>query len=202
MKSSESRTPPKLGREYSGIPRVVVAEDDEVFRELLCEQLRDCGLNVCEARDGVELLEILAQSAGSEDHADRIDLVVSDVCVPEYNSIELILGIHAAKMGIPLITITAFGERRAQVLTHRPQYIALEEEVFDLDGFREIVLDLLNDRSVPKSMRITLRPPSMPTQRPPGVAAVAGETQFDLDSRPCHAAVRRSNLPPVMSSSC
>ncbi|HEY5955714.1 MAG TPA: response regulator, partial [Polyangiaceae bacterium] len=107
MKSTHSQDVPVLGQEYSGIPRVVVAEDDEVYRQLLCDLLRECGLNVKEARDGVELLEILAESAGSDDHAARIDLVVSDVCVPEYRSIELMLGMHATKMGIPLIAMTA-----------------------------------------------------------------------------------------------
>jgi CheY-like chemotaxis protein len=175
MYASQKQWNRELGREYSGIPRVVVAEDDEVFRGLLCDLLRECGLRVSEAQNGVELLELLAQSARSDDHGDRIDLIVSDVCVPEYGSIELILGMHAAKMGIPLIAITVFGQRRSHVLAHRPQDITLEEEAFDLEGFREMVLGLLSDRSVPSSIRITLRPPSMPTQRPPGMPAVVGQ---------------------------
>jgi DNA-binding NtrC family response regulator len=195
MTSKQTQAVPELGNEYSGIPRVVVAEDDDTYRSLLVDLLRECGLNVKEARDGVELLEILAQSAGSSNHADRIDLVVSDVCVPEYRSIELMLGMHAAKMGIPLITITTVGERRAQVLTHQSQHITLEEEAFDLDGFREIVQDLLHDRRVPKSMRITLRPPSIPTQRPPGLPAIAGEASN-------HVSARASTRPPEVTSIC
>lgn len=153
----------QLGREYLQSPRVVVAEDDEVFRALLCDLLRGCGLEVCEARDGVELLEILAQSAGSTDASQRIDLVVADVCVPEYSSIELILGLHAAKMRIPLVTIAAIGERRSQVLTQHHDDITVEEEDFDFDGFRVMVLLLLDDRSPPASKRITLRPAGIPT---------------------------------------
>jgi two-component system, response regulator, stage 0 sporulation protein F len=202
MSSTRQKRIPKLGREYSGIPRVVVAEDDEIFRALICDLLREAGLTVCEARDGVELLEILAQSAGSADHGDRVDLVVSDVCVPEYGSIELILGIHAAKMGIPLITITAFGERRAQVLCHHPEDITLQEEAFDLDGFRDIVLDLLHDRSVPKSMRITLRPPNIPTQRPSDSAAVSGDTLLDAEALSHQSHGRASSLPPQLASLC
>lgn len=164
----------ELGREYSGIPRVVVAEDDDVFRGLLCDLLRECGLRVSEAHDGIELLELLAETARSNDHADRVDLIVSDVCVPEYNSIELILGMHAAKMGIPLIAISFFGSRRTHLLSHSSQRITLEEEAFDIDGFRQMVTDLLRDRSLPTSMRITLRPPALPTQRPSGIPAVVG----------------------------
>jgi len=164
----------EVGREYSGIPRVIVAEDDDVFRGLLCDLLRECGLRVAEAQNGVDLLELLAQSARSADHGDRVDLIVSDVCVPEYNSIELILGMHATKMGIPLIAISFFGKRRTHVLSHHSESITVEEEAFDLNGFRQLVTELLRDRSLPSSMRITLRPPSMPTQRPSGMPAIAG----------------------------
>jgi len=159
-------------------------------------------LNVCEACDGVELLEILAQSASSTNHAGRIDLIVSDVCVPEYGSIELILGMHSAKMGIPLITITSFGERRTQVLTHHCEAICLEEDAFDLDGFRDLVLSLLSDRSVPQSMRITLRPQSIPTQRPSGMVAVEDELETDVGNGCSKSRCRSSSLPPQLSSVC
>lgn len=201
MHPSHERKNSELGPEYSGIPRVIVAEDDEVFRSLLCDLLRECGLRVCEARNGVELLEILAQSVSSDDHGDRVDLIVSDVCVPEYNSIELILGMHAAKMGIPLIALTVFGQRRSQVLTHHTQSITLEEESFDLDGFRQMVLDLLRDRSVPTSMRITLRPPSIPSQRPSGLPVVVGESQLETVSV-FDGGLRASSPPSQLASVC
>jgi CheY-like chemotaxis protein len=189
-------------RDYTAKPRIVVAEDDEIFRGLLSELLRDCNLAVCEAADGVELLEILAESAGSDDHADRVDLVISDVCVPEYSSIELILGIHAAKMGIPLITFTTFGGRRTQVLSHNPQDILLEEESFDLDGFRDMVLDLLRDSNGPKSMRITLRPPGVPNPRLSDIPLSPSVTLFDAESPNGQSGVRTSSLASALASNC
>jgi CheY-like chemotaxis protein len=201
MNPSQTRNARELGPEHRGIPRVIVAEDDAIFRALLCELLRDAGVSVCEVPNGVELLEILAQGAGSRDEANRLDLIVSDVCVPEYGSIELILGMHAAKMGIPLITITTLGERRTQqVLTPHPMAMTLAEESFDIDGFRELVLELLADRHALASMRVTFHPSSAPTLRPSGVIAVDSEVDAGASCTPCGN--RATSTPPRIASMC
>jgi CheY-like chemotaxis protein len=62
---------------------ILVAEDEEIVRELVCDVLEDQGYNVLCANNGVEALEI-AQSYDGEIH-----LLVTDVIMPQMNGHEL-----------------------------------------------------------------------------------------------------------------
>ena len=54
--------------------RILVAEDDESTRLLMCEVLRQAGYEPCPARDGVEALEVM-------DHF-QCDLAIVDITMP------------------------------------------------------------------------------------------------------------------------
>jgi two-component system cell cycle sensor histidine kinase/response regulator CckA len=62
---------------------VLVVEDEDIVRELVCEVLEDQGYNVICARDGLEALEMAAGFDGT------IHLLVTDVIMPHMNGHEL-----------------------------------------------------------------------------------------------------------------
>lgn len=91
---------------------VLIAEDDPISRAYLVQVLRSSGLEIHEARDGQEALELL----GSR----RVDLMLLDIHMPRLRGDELANRIRAGETGpghrdIPLFAVTAYSspeERR------------------------------------------------------------------------------------------
>ncbi|HVY39536.1 MAG TPA: sigma-54 dependent transcriptional regulator [Polyangia bacterium] len=84
--------------------RVLVAEDDRVARDLLCEILRGEGYEVEAVDDGVDAIE-RAQSGDG-----RYDLVVSDVRMERSGGLDVLAAFTAKAPSTPVILITAFGD--------------------------------------------------------------------------------------------
>src|SRR5687768_9835744 len=85
-------------------PHVIVADDDEALRELLGHRLRQSGLWVTEARDGQELLRILA---GLDDD-DAPALLITDVHMPGASGLTGLTELRRRWPQAPAIVITAF----------------------------------------------------------------------------------------------
>jgi PAS domain S-box-containing protein len=62
---------------FSGNETILLAEDEESLRRLTRNTLEFCGYKVLEAKDGVEALEV------SDRHAGPIDLLLTDIMMPE-----------------------------------------------------------------------------------------------------------------------
>jgi two-component system response regulator AtoC len=82
--------------------RVLVAEDDRVARDLLCEILRGEGWEVEAVDDGAGAIERAA--------AGRYDLVVSDVRMERSSGLDVLKAFTDKAPGTPVILITAFGD--------------------------------------------------------------------------------------------
>lgn len=61
---------------------ILVVDDDELFRTMLCETLRTSGYGVLEAENGKAAMKVVARA--------RPDLVVTDLIMPEQEGIETI----------------------------------------------------------------------------------------------------------------
>ena len=88
----------------SATSRVLVAEDDRVARDLLCEILRGEGYDVEAVDDGEQAIE-RAQSGDG-----RYDLVVSDVRMERSGGLDVLAAFTAKAPNTPVILITAFGD--------------------------------------------------------------------------------------------
>lgn len=113
---------------------VLVADDDDDAREFLASVLRRAGLQVCEARDGEELLErfralqVLA--------ADGL-LVVSDVGMPGCDGILATGELRRASKHVPIVIVTGFED----ATTARQAYEAGADLVLIKPVGRETILD-------------------------------------------------------------
>jgi len=87
---------------------VLVAEDDQAFRELLCFTLFRAGYTVTSCADGLTLLERLEGHLQGKE--DRFDLVISDVRMPALTGLEVLEALHDQPRRPPLICMTAFGD--------------------------------------------------------------------------------------------
>ena len=66
-----------------GSETILVIEDEDIVRNLACRGLRDHGYNVIEAHNGAQGLRYIRE------HPDVVDLVISDVVMPEMGGREL-----------------------------------------------------------------------------------------------------------------
>jgi DNA-binding NtrC family response regulator len=84
------------------VTKVLVAEDDRVARDLLCEILRGEGFEVEAVDDGAGAVERAV--------AGRYDLVVSDVRMERSGGLDVLKAFTDRAPGTPVILITAFGD--------------------------------------------------------------------------------------------
>jgi two-component system, cell cycle sensor histidine kinase and response regulator CckA len=95
--------PPRSAR--GGTETVLVVEDEEVVRDLIGRDLTGRGYSILTAGTG---REALAVAAG---HDGAIDLVVTDVVMPEMGGLELMQRLTAARPGIKVVYMSGYTER-------------------------------------------------------------------------------------------
>ena len=78
---------------------ILVVEDNIDMRELFCTVLSDNGYHCVPAADGLEALDIMDK--------EYIDLIVSDIMMPDMDGYELAKSIREAKMELPILMVTA-----------------------------------------------------------------------------------------------
>lgn len=84
--------------------RILVAEDDLALLEITKTLLKECGAVVHAAKDGREALNYLA--------ANEVDLVISDIQMPEVDGLELLATLRAKD---PVRPVVLFVTGQAQV---------------------------------------------------------------------------------------
>ena len=81
---------------------VILAEDEDAVRALARLALEQCGFRTLEARDGVEAMRI------SNDFADPIDLLVTDVVMPQMSGMELARQMSARRPKMKIVFTSGF----------------------------------------------------------------------------------------------
>jgi CheY-like chemotaxis protein len=87
--------------------RVLVADDDEIFLEILAEAVEEAGAAVEVAADGVMALERLA--------AVDFDILISDLNMPRMDGLTLLRHVRALYPHILSILITGFGSLESAI---------------------------------------------------------------------------------------
>lgn len=82
---------------------ILVVEDDRELREMFCMVLTDHGYTPLQAGSGEEALAVIA------DH--YIDLMISDVMMPNMDGYELARELRSAGYTLPILMITAKGQQ-------------------------------------------------------------------------------------------
>jgi len=91
----------KIGRAVlNGKPTILIADDDELILDLLKNILEIERFNVLKAANGKEALKLLETS--------KVDVVISDILMPEMTGLELLVEVKKRFDHIPILMITGF----------------------------------------------------------------------------------------------
>jgi two-component system, cell cycle sensor histidine kinase and response regulator CckA len=88
--------------------RVLVVEDNALLRTALCETLADSGYQIAEAANGAEALAIIE---GDSEMSD-IDLILSDVVMPQMGGVALAHALRERGIAIPVILMSGHPRQR------------------------------------------------------------------------------------------
>jgi two-component system cell cycle sensor histidine kinase/response regulator CckA len=85
-----------------GSETILVIEDESVVRKLACRGLRDHGYNVVEAPNGAQALRYIRE------HPQLVDLVISDVVMPEIGGRELGQRLATLDPDLPILYMSGY----------------------------------------------------------------------------------------------
>jgi two-component system, cell cycle sensor histidine kinase and response regulator CckA len=100
----ETAAEPKPKADLTGQGIILLVEDEEGLRSLNARGLRSRGYTVIEASNGIEALEALEEKGGA------IDLVVSDVVMPEMDGPTLLRKLRARNPNLKIVFVSGYAE--------------------------------------------------------------------------------------------
>ncbi|HEY0300489.1 MAG TPA: response regulator, partial [Rhizomicrobium sp.] len=126
-----------VANDLTGQGIILLVEDEEGLRALNARGLKSRGYTVLEAGNGVEALEVLAEHG-------HVDLVVSDVVMPEMDGPTLLRELRARDPKVKIIFVSGYAEEAfAKNLPTKEQYAFLAKP-FTLKQLVAIVKETLS----------------------------------------------------------
>ena len=95
---------PAVARDVTGQDTILLVEDEEAVRSFAARALRMRGYNVLEAGGGEEALEIVRHEG------DKIDLVITDVVMPNMDGPTMVRHVKALKPDMQVIFMSGYAE--------------------------------------------------------------------------------------------
>jgi two-component system, cell cycle sensor histidine kinase and response regulator CckA len=95
-------TPEKQDPPEGGSETILVIEDEDVVRQLACRGLRDQGYLVIEGGNGIQAIQYIEQ------HPGTVDLVISDVVMPEMGGREFGQRLARVEPGLPVLFMSGY----------------------------------------------------------------------------------------------
>ena len=102
--AKESPAEAKPRTDLTGQGTILLVEDEEGLRSLNARGLRSRGYSVVEASNGIEALEVLEEKNGA------VDLVVSDVVMPEMDGPTLLKSMRERNPDLKIIFVSGYAE--------------------------------------------------------------------------------------------
>lgn len=123
-----------LPHTFQGTETVLVVEDEEPVRRLVCRVLKRYGYKIIPASNGIEALDIF------RGRMDEIDLLLTDTIMPEMNGPELA---KQAKSLLPRIKIIFMSGYIDTVISHTAAEVNFIQKPFDPEGLAQKVREVL-----------------------------------------------------------
>lgn len=122
---------------------ILVVDDDPLALDTIAELLVESGYRVFTAQGGQKALDILETHTG-------IDLIVSDLMMPQMDGIALTKEIHSTGMDIPIIVITGFATIELAVETMKAGAADFITRPFNNDQIKITIRKVLETKRLKK----------------------------------------------------
>ncbi|MFL5814233.1 MAG: response regulator [Bdellovibrionia bacterium] len=139
--------PPQTAQEQvNRIPkRILVVEDDDLLRDLLCRSLSRFGFETQHASNGEEAYRIFTESVESTDPSKSLDAAVTDYLMPRADGADLIKKIKAIRPEFPIVLVTGEApDSEILKLAALPQVIALLKP-FRPEALKQVLQSILHE---------------------------------------------------------
>jgi DNA-binding response OmpR family regulator len=107
-------------------PLILVVNDEEALREIFVDALQAAGYRAMSACDGARALKVLAK--------ERVDLLMTDILMPEVDGMELIMQARKAHPRLKVLAMSGGGRTSAEVLINIARHLGVQrtlEKPFD-----------------------------------------------------------------------
>ena len=129
----------KRGKDLTGSGTILLVEDEESVRTFAARALEGRGYKVLQAGTGTEALEVMGG------HDGDIDLVVSDVVMPEMDGPTLLTNLRASLPGIRIIFMSGYAEEAFKNNLEGEENFGFLAKPFSLKELAAKVKDALED---------------------------------------------------------
>ena len=126
----------RAAQEHLAVSRIVIADDDPDSLELLRLALVGPQIEICEAANGADLVDLLAESG-------PFDLIITDVLMPWMEGLQVLHSARAAEIRTPVLVITGLTRPDLQAKVDRLGNAKLLRKPFGIPELRAAVADLV-----------------------------------------------------------
>jgi CheY-like chemotaxis protein len=135
----ERRIPAQPGAASStGTETILLVEDEAVVRDLVCEILRESGYVVLSANSGTDAMKITAE------HIKSIDLLITDVVMPEMSGPELANTLRRARGEMRILYMSGYTDDAVLVRQGLPENSAFIRKPYTPQQFLQKVRESLD----------------------------------------------------------
>jgi CheY-like chemotaxis protein len=139
--------PRQPGGEPKHRARVLIAEDDYAFRDMLVLAFEDDGYDVVAVANGYLLLETLGSSLLTRSAIKPFDLVVSDMLMPCWSGLATLEKLGRSPLVPPVVVITAFGSDEVHRRAKQAGAVSVLDKPFDIQELLDLGRRVLTQKS-------------------------------------------------------
>ncbi|MEC9402709.1 MAG: response regulator, partial [Pseudomonadota bacterium] len=129
---------PEKVKDLTGSASILLVEDEEAVRAFGARALASRGYTVYEAGSGNEALEVMEETDG------KIDLVVSDVVMPEMDGPTLLVELRKTRPDLKIIFVSGYAEDAFEENLPPGEQFFFLPKPFTLKQLATTVKDVLN----------------------------------------------------------
>lgn len=121
-------------------PLILIAEDDDDFRDYICKILKRGDYAFVPVRDGAEAMNYIDTALLDPSLAQLPDLLITDIRMPRCGGLKVL----AYTRFLPTIAMTAFGDSETHAQARRFGATYVFDKPIDVDRLRDAVKTLVH----------------------------------------------------------